>query len=113
MPRLHSGAAIDRPETTNTTLSAFPEFVWQQYEKTHFKIIHKSPTTETHKKVKASSSNSKVIWKNKRHQLGKPHLNYPNPIRIRSWKIKLGTRQYNAKITPRKTIMKSEKPLLE
>ena len=49
MPRLHSGAAIDRPETTNLLLPPIPEVVWQQPQETHLINIHKTSATETHK----------------------------------------------------------------
>ena len=39
MPRLHSGAAIDRSETTK--LPQTPEVVWQQPQETHLIDIHK------------------------------------------------------------------------
>ena len=46
MPRLHSGAANDRPKTTK--LPPIPEVVWQQPQETHLSNIHKNSTTETH-----------------------------------------------------------------
>ena len=49
MPRLHSGAAIDRPKLTHLTLSPIPEVVWQQPQETHLTIIHNVLTNETHK----------------------------------------------------------------
>ena len=55
MPRLHSGAAIDRPEVTHLTLPPFPEFVWQQPQETHLTNIHNVLTTETHKDLEAQS----------------------------------------------------------
>ena len=47
MPRLHSGAAIDRPEITHLTLQPIPEVVWQQPKDTHVTNIHKTLTNET------------------------------------------------------------------
>ena len=47
MPRLHSGAATDRPEITHLTLPPIPEVVWQQPKETHVTNIHKTLTTET------------------------------------------------------------------
>ena len=47
MLRLHSVAAIDRPETTK--LPPIPDVVWQQPRETHLTIIHKTSTIETHK----------------------------------------------------------------
>ena len=44
MPRLHSGAAIDRPETTQLKLPPIPEVVWQQPQETHVPFKN-----ETHK----------------------------------------------------------------
>ena len=49
MPRLHSGAAIDRPETTHITLLPIPEVVWQQPQETHVPNIYQNLTNETHK----------------------------------------------------------------
>ena len=49
MPRLQSGAATDRPETTTLLLPPIPEVVWQQPQETHLTNIHKTSTTETHK----------------------------------------------------------------
>ena len=49
MPRLHSGAAIDRPEVTQLTLPPIPEVVWQQPQKTHLTNIHYDLTNKTHK----------------------------------------------------------------
>ena len=49
MPRLHSGAVIDRPETTHITLPSIPAVVWQQPQETHVLIIHQNLTNETHK----------------------------------------------------------------
>ena len=34
MPRLHSGAAIDTPETTQLKIPPIPEVVWQQPQET-------------------------------------------------------------------------------
>ena len=52
MPRHHSGAAIDRPETTNLLLPPIEDFVWQQPEETHLTNIHKTSTSETHKNTR-------------------------------------------------------------
>ena len=49
MPRLHSGAAIDRPETTHITLPPIPEVVWQQPQETYVLNIYQNSTIETHK----------------------------------------------------------------
>ena len=49
MPRPHSRAAIDRPETTNLTLPPIPEVVWQQPQETHVTNIQNTLTNETHK----------------------------------------------------------------
>ena len=49
MPRLHSGAATDRPEVTHLTLPPIPEVVWQQPQETHLTTIHIDFTNETHK----------------------------------------------------------------
>ena len=43
MPRLHSGAAIDRPETIK--LPAIAEVVRQQLQETHSIDMHKNSTT--------------------------------------------------------------------
>ena len=49
MPRLHSGAAIDRPEVTHSTLPPIAEVVWQQPQQTHLPNIQNVLTNETHK----------------------------------------------------------------
>ena len=49
MPRLHSGAATDRPEVTHLTLPLIPEVVWQQPQETQLKNIHNDLTDKTHK----------------------------------------------------------------
>ena len=49
MPRLHSGAATDRPEITHLALPPIPEVVWQQPQETHLTTIHNDFTNETHK----------------------------------------------------------------
>ena len=47
MPRLHSGAAIDRPETTHLKLPPIPEVVWQQPRETLVPSIHQTLTSKT------------------------------------------------------------------
>ena len=46
MPRLHSGAAIDRPELK---LPPIPEVVWQQPQETYVPNIYQTFNKETHK----------------------------------------------------------------
>ena len=48
MPRVHSGAAIDRPEMTQLTLPPIPEVVWQQPQESHLTNIHNDLNNETH-----------------------------------------------------------------
>ena len=56
MPRLHSGAAIDRPETTQLKLPPIPEVVWQQPQETHVPNIYQTVTYETHKNTQMPES---------------------------------------------------------
>ena len=49
MSRLHSGAAIDRPETTQLTFPPIPEVVWQQPQETHVPNIYQTCNNQTHK----------------------------------------------------------------
>ena len=49
MPRLHSGAAIDRPEVTHLTLAPIPEVVWEESQETNLTNIPNDLTDETHK----------------------------------------------------------------
>ena len=49
MPLFHSGAAIDRPETTQLKLPPIPEVVWQQPQDTHVPNIYQTFNKETHK----------------------------------------------------------------
>ena len=51
MPRLHSGAAIDRPEVTHLTLPSISEVVWQQPQETHLTNIHNDLTNKTDKQT--------------------------------------------------------------
>ena len=51
MPRLHSGAATDRPATTELLLLPIPEVVKQQPQEIHLANIHKTSPTETHKDI--------------------------------------------------------------
>ena len=48
MPSLHSGAAIDRPETTHVKLPPIPEVVWQQPQETHVSNIYLTVINENH-----------------------------------------------------------------
>ena len=49
MPRLHSGAAIDRPETTHLKLPPIPEVVWQQPQETHVSNLYQTISNEPQK----------------------------------------------------------------
>ena len=60
MPRLHSGAAIDRPEVTHVTLPPTPEVVWQQSQETYLTNIHNDLTNETHKDTHTPKKKSDV-----------------------------------------------------
>ena len=88
MPRLHSGAAIDRPKVTHLTLPPIPEVVWQQPQETHSTNIHNVLTNETQKDthIPEFKQRNNVEAKHKRRQQG----NLISSIRI----------QYG--ITPRK-----------
>ena len=57
-PRLHSGAAIDRPETGKRP--PIPEVVWQQPQETHVIDIHKNSTTNIERKINVESSLSPI-----------------------------------------------------
>ena len=46
MPRLHSEAATDRPESTHLTLPPNPEVVWQQPQENHVNNIHNDLTNQ-------------------------------------------------------------------
>ena len=48
MPRLHSGAAIDRPETTHVKLPPIPEVVWQQPQETLVSNIYQTVINDNH-----------------------------------------------------------------
>ena len=56
MPRLHSGAVTDRPQTTQLQLPPIPEVVWQQPQETHVPNNHKTLTNETHKNTQIPES---------------------------------------------------------
>ena len=59
MPRLHSGAAIDRPEVTHLTLPPIPEVVWQQPQETHIPNIYITLTNGIHKITQMPKSKQK------------------------------------------------------
>ena len=59
MPRLHSGAATDRPEITHLTLPPIPEVVWQEPQETHVTTIHKILTNGTHKSTQMPECNQR------------------------------------------------------
>ena len=60
MPRLHSGAAIDRLEVTRLTLPPIPEAVWQQPQETHLTNIHIHLTIKTHKDTRMPKQKNDV-----------------------------------------------------
>ena len=60
MPRLHSGAAIDRPEVTHLTLPPIPEVVCQQPQETHIPSTHNDLTNDTHKVTRTPKQKNDV-----------------------------------------------------
>ena len=58
MPRLHSGAATDRPETTK--LPPIPEFVWQKPQETHLIDTHKNSTINIKRKNDVEAQTSPI-----------------------------------------------------
>ena len=61
MPRLHSGAAIDRPETTQLKLPPITEVVWQQPQETHVPNIYQTCNNETHKNTHMPQSKQRSV----------------------------------------------------
>ena len=61
MQRLHSRAAIDRPETTHLILPPIPEVIWQQPQETHVPNIYQNLTNETYKIPTRPNLNSEVM----------------------------------------------------
>ena len=59
MPRLHSGAAINRLEVTHLKLPPIPEAVWQQPQEIHLTNIHIVLTDETHENTHIAESKQK------------------------------------------------------
>ena len=60
MPRLLSGAAIDRPEVTHLTLPPIPEVVWQRSQETYITNIHNDLTNKTHKDTRTPKQKNEV-----------------------------------------------------
>ena len=60
MPRIHSGAAIDKPEVTHLTLQPIPKVGWQQPHETHVTKIHNVLITETNKNTYPNSNKEKM-----------------------------------------------------
>ena len=79
MPRLHSGAATDRPEVTHLTLLPIPEVVWQQPQETHLTNIHIDLTNKTHKHT--HTPKQKINVEAQTSPIRKPHLKYPDLTR--------------------------------
>ena len=67
MPRLHFGAAINRPEVTHLTLPPIPEVVWQQPQETFLTNIHNVGINETHKDTYVNA-NREMMYKHRRRQ---------------------------------------------
>ena len=84
MPRLHSGAAIDRPETTQLKLPLIPEVVWRQLQETHVPNIYQIVTNETHKNTHMPQSKQSSDVETQTCPLKKPHPKYPYPVRYHS-----------------------------
>ena len=68
MPRLHSGASIDRPETTK--LPPIPEVVWQQPQETQLIVIYRNSTTNNNNSTHTSDFKRK------------------NDVELQTWPIK-------------------------
>ena len=66
MTRFHSGAAIDRPETTK--FPPFAEVVWQQPQETHLSDKYKNSTTNINNSTRTPECKRKKDVKHKRHQ---------------------------------------------
>ena len=60
MPRLHSNAAIDRPDTTHLKLPPIPEVVWQQPQETHVPNNYQNLTNETYKNTHTPESKQRT-----------------------------------------------------
>ena len=71
MPRLHYGAATERPETTNSILPPIPKVVWLQPQATHSTNIQKSSITETHKNIHKPESKQRNDVESKRSPMKK------------------------------------------
>ena len=95
MPRLHSGSAIDRPETTK--LPPIPEVVWQQPHETQLFGMHKNSTTKTKRKIDLESQTSPI-------RETSPQVTGSDTGVLET---KPGARQYNAPMTPRNNNQKS------
>ena len=86
MPRLHSGAAIDRPEIANITLPPIPEVDWQQPQETHLTNNHKTSTTETHKNTHMPESLQRNDVESQTSPIKETSLQNPEPLRNSSGK---------------------------
>ena len=59
MPRLHSGAAFDRPEITK--LSPIHEIVWQQPQETKLSDMYKNSTTSINNSTHTPEFKQKIV----------------------------------------------------
>ena len=108
MPRLHSGAATDRPEITHLTPPPIPEVVWQQPKETDVTNIHKTLTKETQTNTQMPDSKQRSVVESQTSPLKKLHPKYPYPVRNYSQETKLGAHQYTGSMTLRSPDLKSK-----
>ena len=86
VPRLHSWAAIDRPETTKTTTPRILEVVWQQPVIINVNIINKGSNTETHKNTHTPNLQQSEDVVTQTSPIDRTYLKILDRIRKRSWK---------------------------
>ena len=84
MPHLHSGAAIDRPETTHITLPAIPEVVWQQPQENLILNTYQNLTNETHKNTHMPELKQRSYVESQTSPMTETLAKYPYPVRNHS-----------------------------
>ena len=105
MPRLHSGAAHDRPEATHLTLPPIPEVLWQQPQETNLNNIYNDLTNETQNDTHTPKQKNDVGAQTspiKETLSQKSGSDTESPQTT-----KLGAYQYSAQLTPTNNKMKS------
>ena len=105
-PRLHYGAATERPETIK--LPAIPEVVWPPPQESHLFDVQKISATKINNSTHTPELKRKNDVAAQTSSIKETSLNYSDLVRNRTWETKLEAPQYNPSMSPRNNNMKSK-----